>query len=119
MMDCFRPGAVIGRLPKSQERNIVSLPTLRTYIIVLIVVCLSAVILSALWKIPYVFTVIGFMFLIFVGHVVTIDDDLPGGWSNPDGNLQFPWHALAIKAAVLLGLIALTFLIPALGKVGT
>jgi hypothetical protein len=26
-----------------------------------------------------------------IGLVVTIDDDLPGGWSNPDGKARPPW----------------------------
>jgi hypothetical protein len=25
------------------------------------------------------------------GLVITIDDDLPGGWSNPDGKARPPW----------------------------
>ena len=26
------------------------------------------------------------------GLLVTLDDDLPGGFSNPDGNVPPPWH---------------------------
>ena len=26
-----------------------------------------------------------------IGVLITIDDDLPGGWSNPDGNVRPPW----------------------------
>jgi hypothetical protein len=26
-----------------------------------------------------------------VGVLITIDDDLPGGWSNPDGRVRPPW----------------------------
>jgi len=25
------------------------------------------------------------------GLLITIDDDLPGGWSNPDGKVRAPW----------------------------
>ena len=25
------------------------------------------------------------------GSIITFDDDLPGGWSNPDGDEPFPW----------------------------
>jgi hypothetical protein len=25
------------------------------------------------------------------GLLITIDDDLPGGWSTPDGNVRAPW----------------------------
>jgi len=27
-----------------------------------------------------------------VGTIVTADDDLPGGWSNPDGTVTPPWE---------------------------
>jgi hypothetical protein len=39
----------------------------------------------------------GFSLLIFfvgwpiVGTLITIDDDLKGGWSNPDGTVRAPW----------------------------
>lgn len=40
---------------------------------------------------------LGFSLMIFfvgwpvVGTLVTIDDDLKGGWSNPDGTVRPPW----------------------------
>jgi len=27
-----------------------------------------------------------------IGTLVTLDDDLPGGWSNPDGTVKPPWR---------------------------
>ena len=27
-----------------------------------------------------------------IGTLVTADDDLPGGWSNPDGTVKPPWR---------------------------
>ena len=39
----------------------------------------------------------------FVGTLVTIDDDFPGGWSNPDGKSWPPW--LHWKPWVQLALI--------------
>jgi hypothetical protein len=26
-----------------------------------------------------------------IGVLITVDDDLPGGWSNPDGKVRAPW----------------------------
>jgi len=26
-----------------------------------------------------------------IGVLITVDDDLPGGWSNPDGKIRPPW----------------------------
>ena len=40
-----------------------------------------------------------------IGHLVTVDDDAAGGWSNPDGSSQV-WHqslrGLALKIAVAM-----------------
>jgi hypothetical protein len=41
---------------------------------------------------------LGLAFFVFfvgwpiLGTLVTIDDDLPGGWSNPDGSVRPPWR---------------------------
>jgi hypothetical protein len=69
--------------------------------------------------VPYLYTAIGFAVWAFAGHLITIDDDFPGGWSNPDGDVPFPWPELAIEAAVLLALLWLAFLAPALSQLGT
>jgi hypothetical protein len=40
-----------------------------------------------------------------IGHLVTIDDDAAGGWSNPDGSSQIWYQSLrdlAIKLVVAL-----------------
>ena len=41
----------------------------------------------------------------FVGHVVTMDDDFPGGWSNPRGTRAIWRSSLAVLVlkAVLFG----------------
>ncbi|MEC5216962.1 hypothetical protein RCH09_001918 [Actimicrobium sp. GrIS 1.19] len=80
--------------------------------------CLTAVVLSLIWKVPYSYTAIGFAVWAFAGHLITIDDDVAGGWSNPDGGIPFPWLKLAINAAVLLGLVGLSFFIPAFRTLG-
>ena len=41
-----------------------------------------------------------------LGTFVTADDDLPGGWSNPDGSIRPPW-----KRAFYWGHIAVGFAI--------
>jgi hypothetical protein len=86
--------------------------------IVLAMSCLTALTLSLIWKVPYLYTAICFAVWAFGGHLITIDDDLPGGWNDPDGDISSPWAELAIKAAVLLALIGLVFFIPALRSVG-
>ena len=67
--------------------------------IMLAMVCSAAVLLSWISKVPYLYTVVGFAVLAFAGQLITIDDDLPGGWCNPDGDIPFPWAELATKSA--------------------
>jgi hypothetical protein len=54
----------------------------------LVATVVVGVILSALWRVPYIFTFVAAAALVLAGHVVTSDDDLPGGWSNP-GRLSY------------------------------
>jgi hypothetical protein len=96
----------------------VSVAELKRYSILLALVCSTAVALSLIWKLPYLYTLIGFAVWAFAGHLITIDDDLPNGWSNRDGNMPFPWTELAIKAAVLLGLLGSVLLIPSFRTLG-
>lgn len=35
--------------------------------------------------------VVALVVLPLIGLVITVDDDLPGGWSNPDGKVRPPW----------------------------
>jgi hypothetical protein len=47
------------------------------------------------------------------GHLITFDDDFPGGWSNQDGSWKYFRHSLYEllgKAAFLAGLMAVIFL---------
>jgi hypothetical protein len=96
----------------------VSFYELKRYGNMLAMVCSTAVSLSLIWKVPCLYTAIGFAVWGFAGHLITIDDDLPSGWSNPTGSIPFPWAELAIRASVLLGLLGLVFLIPALRTLG-
>lgn len=89
----------------------------KRYGVILTMVCSISVILSVIWAVPYLYSAIGCAALALGGHLITLDDDLPGGWANPDG-APFPWAELAIKAAVLLALVGLVLFIPALRKLG-
>jgi hypothetical protein len=91
---------------------------LKRYGIMLTMVCATAVLLSLVGKVPYLYTVTGFAVWTFVGHLITIDDDAPDGWSNPDGSIPFPWAELAIKASILLGLLGALFFVPTLRAFG-
>jgi len=88
-------------------------------IILAAIVVVTGIVLSLLWNVPYIYTAIGFSAWAFVGHLVTADDDTPGGWSNPDGSLPFPWMDLALKALVLMSLCLLAWLVPATRAFGS
>jgi hypothetical protein len=41
---------------------------------------------------PVGWTMFGLLVVLpLIGVLITIDDDLPGGWSNPDGKVRAPW----------------------------
>jgi hypothetical protein len=88
----------------------------KTIALVVMVATLTAVVFSALWGVPYIFTFIGFAAWVLVGHVVTIDDDLPGGGSNPDGTQPLPW-ADVLAAAILAALVGFAC-VPAVRALG-
>ncbi len=48
-----------------------------------------------------------------LGHLVTLDDDSPGGWSNPDGSRALWYRSLGellIKTVILLSLLFMVYL---------
>ena len=87
----------------------------------LAVVVVTIVALSLLFDVPYIYSAIGIASLVFVGHLVTIDDDYAGGWSNPEGK-QSIWnrslYALAAKLSVLLLLGLAVLFFPGLRSLG-
>jgi len=78
----------------------------------------TAFVLSLAWHIPYIYTVTGYATWTVVGHLITADDDAPGGFSNPDGARPFPWAELAIKGLVLLILVGLIISVPSIRLFG-
>jgi len=73
----------------------------------------AATALALLLKLAFGFTIINTAVVIsgwaFIGHIITIDDDFPGGWSNPAGDERFPWVELAVKAILFSGLLMLKY----------
>jgi hypothetical protein len=87
----------------------------------LIAAILVSLCLSWLFGVPCFYTLLGFLVWLFAGHLITVDDEEPGGWSNPEGSRKI-WNSslfeLAAKAAVLVVAVLLLVLIPALHEVG-
>ncbi len=49
----------------------------------------------------------------FLGHLVTLDDDMPGGWSNPEGSRAMVWKsvgALLLKSGLFMTLLFSVYL---------
>ena len=88
------------------------------YAVLLAVVIGTAIVLSKFGQVPYIFTIAGFAAWAFFGHLITADDDAPGGWSNPDGKAPFPWAELFVKAAVFAALVAAAIAFPELRNIG-
>ena len=76
------------------------------------VILLTAAVAGAL-VVHFTFDVpLGFALLLFLvgwplgGTLITIDDDLPGGWSNPDGTVRPPWLEAPFWGQISGGLAA-------------
>ncbi|HEX6886086.1 MAG TPA: hypothetical protein VF530_22120 [Planctomycetota bacterium] len=42
-----------------------------------------------------------------IGHLVTLDDDAPGGWSNPDGSTSF-WRRSVVQLLLKFALFGVS-----------
>ena len=92
-----------------------------TYKKVALVIAVSAGVAAALsltLGVPYIHTLIGLAAWPVLDQIVTADDDLPGGWSNPDGTTPHSWRPLLVSVAVLASLISLAVAFPSLRSIG-
>src|SRR5262245_5977116 len=94
---------------------------LKYYAIWLAAVGTIVLALSLLARVPYIWSICGLSAWAAFGHLITIDDEAPGGWSNPEES-QEVWRGsvreLAVKFAILVGLVWLTFAFPTLSRYG-
>ena len=87
-------------------------------VILVIVLCIA---LSLLADVPYLYTVTGVAVWAAAGHLVTLEDDAPGGWSNSEKSSE-TWKQskaeLLLKFAILFVLISIIFFFPDLARLG-
>lgn len=80
-----------------------------------------AVLLSVLFGIPYIYTICGFSAWAAMGHLITIDDDRLGGFSNPEEDKNL-WNLslllLLLKFVVLAVLLLVALNIPSVSQLG-
>ena len=80
---------------------------MKTSVILLTVALTGALVAHFAFDLP-----LGFSFLLFFvgwplgGTLITIDDDLAGGWSNPDGKVRPPWLEATFWGQISGGLAA-------------
>ena len=79
--------------------------TLKPFVRIYAVAFILALALFFLFDVSPVITFAVIGCLPLIGSIITSDDDLPGGWSNPDGDEPFPWEmyrALAFFTIVMV-----------------
>jgi len=64
--------------------------------------------MSWLFNVPYAVGLLGLLAWATLGHLVTLDDDMPGGWSNPEESKEI-WRLSVAGLATKAGLLALVF----------
>jgi hypothetical protein len=92
--------------------------TARAWVPTVAFVLATGAILNVAFSIAPIYVAIGFSGWAFIGHLVTIDDDLPGGWSNPDGRQPVPFVELLVKGLLFLAM-CLAALSPSVRNWGT
>jgi hypothetical protein len=108
-----------GRVGLIQVLGPIKIKAAKPYLVAVAILFGVAVALSLLLHVPYIFTALALSAWALFGHIVTADDDLPGGWSNPDGAHAFPWVELLVKAGVFALLCAIVVLFPAVREFGS
>ena len=112
LRSCAQMQALYVRMETAIRNNIIY----STLFIIAVVVGLSV-----LADIAYIYTLCGLSIWAAVGHLVTLDDDMPGEWSNPDGNKKL-WRAslraMSKKFIVVVLFVWLIMAFPSLSKYG-
>ena len=91
----------------------------RNIILWLLFIAIIVLVLSILADIPYIISILGLSIWSLLGHLVTLDDDMPGGWGNPEGSKKIWTHSkkeLFIKLLIAIGIYALIAIFPGIKK---
>ena len=81
----------------------------------------APLLLSMFAHVPYIYTVLGMSVWAFVGHAITLDDDIPGAWSNMERSEKV-WRnsriELLVKGTAMLVFVYLVMAYPELAIYG-
>ena len=77
--------------------------------------------LSVVADVAYIYALCGLAAWMAFGHLITLDDDMPGEWSNPEGDKKL-WRSslavMAVKFLVFAALVAIALSFPSLAEFG-
>jgi len=77
--------------------------------------------LSVVADVAYIYTLCGLAAWVAFGHLITLDDDMPGEWSNPESDKKLWRKSLAVMAVKLLvfaALVVIALSFPSLAEFG-
>jgi hypothetical protein len=75
------------------------------------------IVLSVIWGVPYIFTLIGLSVWVCVDHLDD-DDDLIAEQNKSYKNMRVFWRVLGLKAAILVTLCFFALMFPAIRNLG-
>lgn len=97
------------------------MPSLKNLVISISLLLLAIVTLSAFAGVPYIYSLCFLSAWVALGHLITLDDDMPGEWSNPESDKAI-WHGslfmLSVKFLVFFAIVILTLSFPGLAEFG-
>ena len=89
-----------------------------TFTIWVLILCFAA---SYFFSVPYAVSFACISVLACIGHLITFDDDLPGGWSNPEGEKSIVhWSIIELCIKILFAIIVcwVVYTFPQLSEYG-
>lgn len=84
----------------------------------LAIVAVLSLACSWLFHIPYIFTIIGSLMWGIIGIIITLDDDMPGGWSPHPAGAKGALGQLILPISLLVIAIAVAVLFPSIWVIG-
>lgn len=70
-----------------------------------------AAILTFYFRLPYIITLLIILSWSAFGQLITLDDELPGGWANSDGDPAITRHAITWLASTVVIIGALIWFV--------
>ena len=81
---------------------------LRQALIFLVALPAILVLLSWMFSVPYAIGLLGLLAWATIGHLVTLDDEMPGGWSNAEESRKV-WRLSLAGLVAKAGALVLLF----------